>query len=387
MATAELTQLAPKSESDSAADENHRFKILRYEAIDVDDIEPHPENPRPTFHLKDDDKGLIALGDSIKTEGQHRPAVVYEMVGHYKEADRPGKYRLYQGERRWRACKIAGVKQLRCLVVTTPDSEASEFEWLGVEEAFKQEWQSFFHLKYCWELAQKLGVSVFNTEISNKTGVPMSDLKIAEKVFKLEPAIQYFAAEYEEMMYAQMTQGRRKRGGRLSGTGIRSKEFPVAKAAAVYDLFEAIRANMPAAINNKYTDLELQQLIAQKATQGATIDDLQKLHGQIRQLGNNPPPGLLAEIAELLSNENHTVKTLIKNTGVAESQKLQQFMTRAPKLRQVAAGIVEVIDQVGNDPDELDEVHREVLKAITDLSTLERHLSNKMMTMLRDRAR
>lgn len=368
---------------DSGGGKAPRFNILGYAEIDPENIQRHPKNPRPAFHLSDDDPGLKALGDSIKVDGQHRPAVVYELVGHYEDEDQPGVYRLYQGERRWRACKIAGVEKLRCFVVATPKNLAEEMDWLGVEEAFKQDWQPFFVLKYCHDLAQEHGVPVHSAEISAKTGVSMSDLKIAEKMFKLEPAIQYYAAEYEELMYEQLVKGKRKRGSRLSGAGVRSKEFPVTKAAAVYDIFAALREHCSILVK-EYSDLELQQMIAQKATRGATLDDLQKLHGQIRQLGKNPPPGLLTEIDELLKNEDRAIKPFLRNTGVEESGKLNKFMQRSRNTRRIAAELVDVMEQVGSDPDDLEEVRTEALELIRDVSEVERQITNRVLQLRRE---
>lgn len=369
-----------------SGDKGQRFNIRGYAEIPVEDIEAHPLNPRPTFHLSDDDPGLKALGESLKVDGQHRPAVVYELVGHYdpEVPDQPGKYRLYQGERRWRSARIAEVENLRCFIVDAPKSEAEEWEWLGVEEAFKQDWQPFFVLKYCNNLAEQHSVPVYSSEISAKTGVPMSDLKIAEKLFKLEEPIQFFAAEYEELMYDQLVKGKRKRGTRLSGTGVRSKEFPVNKAAMVYDIFEAMREHTPLLVK-KYSDLELQQLIAQKATQGATLEELQKLHGQIKQLGKNPPPGLLTEISELLENDNRTIRGVLKNAGVEESGKLNQFMQRSVKVRKLCASITEVIDNVGNDPDDLRDVQVEALALFRDASELERAVSRRIDELVKER--
>lgn len=67
------------------------------------DIEPNPEQPRKNF----DKEKLEALAESIKEHGLIQPIVV-------KPADN-GMYVIVAGERRWRASKLAGLKEVPCV--------------------------------------------------------------------------------------------------------------------------------------------------------------------------------------------------------------------------------------------------------------------------------
>ncbi len=68
-------------------------------SLSINEVEPNKNQPRKTF---DDDK-LLELSDSIKKHGVIEPLVVVK---------RDGYYELIAGERRWRASKMAGLKEV-----------------------------------------------------------------------------------------------------------------------------------------------------------------------------------------------------------------------------------------------------------------------------------
>ena len=68
--------------------------------IPVDMIEPNPFQPRMTF----DNDALEELADSIRTLGLIQPVTVRR-----KSADR---YQIISGERRFRACRMAGMQEI-----------------------------------------------------------------------------------------------------------------------------------------------------------------------------------------------------------------------------------------------------------------------------------
>lgn len=76
--------------------------------IDVDRIEPHPDNPRDDFD--DDDTELLALAESLKSVRLIN-AVHLEEIDHESE-----RYRIIAGERRWRAAKLAGWQTIPAMV-------------------------------------------------------------------------------------------------------------------------------------------------------------------------------------------------------------------------------------------------------------------------------
>ena len=79
-------------------------------SIAIDDIKPNLNQPRKTF----DPEALSDLTDSIKEHGVIQPIIV-----------RPHgeSYEIVAGERRWRASREAGLKEVPCLVRDLTDEE------------------------------------------------------------------------------------------------------------------------------------------------------------------------------------------------------------------------------------------------------------------------
>ena len=72
--------------------------------LPIIDIEPNKDQPRKDF---DEDK-LAALAESIKEHGVISPILVTPGKG--------GTYKIVAGERRWRASKLAGLKEIPCII-------------------------------------------------------------------------------------------------------------------------------------------------------------------------------------------------------------------------------------------------------------------------------
>lgn len=88
--------------------------VSRMEELDIDSIVPNPKQPRTKF----DDDALEELADSIATLGLIQPITVRKEVG--------GKYIIISGERRWRASKLAGKRQIAAYVRDVDDKELHE---------------------------------------------------------------------------------------------------------------------------------------------------------------------------------------------------------------------------------------------------------------------
>lgn len=357
-----------------------RYEIKGYEEILTGRISPHPRNPRPTFHLADDDPHLLALSDSIKVEGQNNPAMLYEQVGHYSLPDKPGHYVLLQGERRWRACKIADVPRLRSLIVATPTNEAEEYEWLGIEEAFKLDWQPFFLLRFAADLARKNNVEVFSPEIAAKTGLSMKQLKIADAVFSLEPPIQAMVAEYEELAYEQAIKPGSKKRSKLAGSGVNTAEFPVAKAALVWEIFAELRRHCKISLVKDKSDLELQRVIAQRATRRNTsIKDLQEFLVCAREIGKGGQGRAqtkhLHAVTDLLDNPSRNLRDINRRVGTNDLTKLLIFKDRSVALRKQIESLLNVLPTLtGVD---LEEYEVEALRLCNAATRLEQRIADQ----------
>jgi ParB family chromosome partitioning protein len=86
--------------------------------IEVGDIEPNPKQPRHDF----DETALRELAESIKLHDIIQPVTVAKMA--------TGKYRLIAGERRWRAAKLAGLKDVPAYVRQANDQQLLELALL-----------------------------------------------------------------------------------------------------------------------------------------------------------------------------------------------------------------------------------------------------------------
>lgn len=80
----------------------------------VSEIEPNRDQPRRYF----DESALAELADSIRQHGVLQPLVVRPLAG--------GGYQIIAGERRWRACRMAGVSEVLAVVREMTDVEAME---------------------------------------------------------------------------------------------------------------------------------------------------------------------------------------------------------------------------------------------------------------------
>lgn len=79
--------------------------------IDLDLIEPNKDQPRREFEKE----SLQELKESIKQFGIIQPIIVRR---------KKDKYEIIAGERRWRAAKSTGLKNIPCIIKETDDKEA-----------------------------------------------------------------------------------------------------------------------------------------------------------------------------------------------------------------------------------------------------------------------
>lgn len=81
--------------------------------LNIDDIEPNRAQPRKAF----DEKGLNELAESISQYGVLQPLLV--------RPRKDGSYQIVAGERRWRAAKMAGLKEVPVTVRDLSDDETA----------------------------------------------------------------------------------------------------------------------------------------------------------------------------------------------------------------------------------------------------------------------
>ncbi len=82
--------------------------------LSIKDIRPNPFQPRKSF----DEEALFELSESIKNDGLLQPIVVTEDIDGYI---------IIAGERRYRASKLAKLKEIRAIVVTSDEYKMRQF--------------------------------------------------------------------------------------------------------------------------------------------------------------------------------------------------------------------------------------------------------------------
>lgn len=105
---------APTAAPATAATETNKDRIPAISMCPIDDIVANDFQPRKTFH----DETIEELSQSIRANGLIQPLIV-------RKAATKG-YQLIAGERRLRAAKMAGLKQVPIVIRRTTDKEALE---------------------------------------------------------------------------------------------------------------------------------------------------------------------------------------------------------------------------------------------------------------------
>ena len=94
--------------------ENTTEDMVATNTLPISEIIPNKEQPRKTF----DEAALDELAESIKQHGVLQPLLVRPLV--------TGGYQLVAGERRWRASRRAGLREVPVVVKELTDTETME---------------------------------------------------------------------------------------------------------------------------------------------------------------------------------------------------------------------------------------------------------------------
>ena len=85
-----------------------------FRSVPLHRIEPNPDQPRKDF----DEEALQELSESISAHGLIQPLTVRETE--------PGYYQIIAGERRWRACRMAGLSEVPVVIMEADDCKVME---------------------------------------------------------------------------------------------------------------------------------------------------------------------------------------------------------------------------------------------------------------------
>lgn len=99
---------------DAIFDDNTLEEKESIRHVRLTEVEPNKNQPRKRF----DDAEIQTLADSIREHGLIQPITVRTIVD--------GRYQIVAGERRWRACKMAGVSEIPIIVRELSDEDTAK---------------------------------------------------------------------------------------------------------------------------------------------------------------------------------------------------------------------------------------------------------------------
>ena len=142
--------------------------------LPITSVENNASQPRKLF----DDEALAQLADSIRQHGIIQPLTVRKLSSGY--------YQIIAGERRWRAARLAGLKEVPAIVIEADDRKAAELAMIEnlqredlnpIEEA-----AGFKVLINQYRMTQE--------EAANRVGKSRSAVANALRLLELDAAVQ-----------------------------------------------------------------------------------------------------------------------------------------------------------------------------------------------------
>jgi len=141
--------------------------------IDISKIYPNKKQPRKNF----EEKEITELSESIKNQGLIQPIVVRETSG--------GMYEIIAGERRWRACQLAGLHSVSCVVMSVDDKNV--YELALIENIQRENLNVVEEAKAYKNLIELNGLK--NEELSKKIGKSSSHISNLIRILDLDEEI------------------------------------------------------------------------------------------------------------------------------------------------------------------------------------------------------
>lgn len=153
--------------------ENNEESVGSETFLKVSLIEPNREQPRKMF----DEKLLEELSESIKQYGLLQPLLV-QKKGEY--------YEIIAGERRWRAAKLAGLKEVPVIIREYSRQETMEIAL--IENVQREDLNPIEEAKAYQQLMQEFGLK--QEEIASRVSKNRSTITNSMRLLKLDERVQ-----------------------------------------------------------------------------------------------------------------------------------------------------------------------------------------------------
>lgn len=140
--------------------------------LKITEVEPNREQPRKNFNQE----ALEELAESIKEYGLIQPIVVTEKDGYYC---------IIAGERRWRACKLAGLEEIPAIV--REDDERKNKEIALIENIQREDLNPFEKALGIKNLMESYNLT--QEDVAKKLGKGRSTIANSIRVLNLEPRV------------------------------------------------------------------------------------------------------------------------------------------------------------------------------------------------------
>lgn len=146
--------------------------------LNITEVEPNRDQPRKHF----DQEALEELAESIKEYGLIQPIVVTQKDGYYS---------IIAGERRWRASKLAGLKEIPAII--RDDDEKVNSEISLIENMQREDLNPYEKALGIRTLIDNYELS--QEEVAKKLGKGRSTIANWVRVLNLEPRVLEMAKE------------------------------------------------------------------------------------------------------------------------------------------------------------------------------------------------
>lgn len=267
------------SSEGGAADQEAEGDTLR--TVRITKVEPNRNQPRTKF----DEEKLQELADSIRENGLLEPIIVTDEGSHYE---------IVAGERRWRACKLAGLKEIQ-VIVRQYDSDLQKARNSLIENIQREDLNPIEEAKAYQRLIDEFHVK--QDEIAKQVSKKRSTIANSLRLLKLQPEVQEMVMEDQLSMgharallavedrEPQMELARRvisqklsvRETERLAASLGRSKKEPAAQDETLELIYRDVCSRINSSIGMKVNIKSGKKAGGKLEIEFASQDDLDKL--------------------------------------------------------------------------------------------------------------
>ena len=151
--------------------------------IEVSKIEPNPYQPLRDFNVEE----LTSLADSIREHGLLQPLLVTKRAID-TQSGMDVRYQLIAGERRWRAAKLAGLRDVPVMIRTAETPEREKLELALIENVQREDLNPMERARAFAQLVQEFGL--MQKEVGDRIGKSREVVANALRLLRLPSEMQ-----------------------------------------------------------------------------------------------------------------------------------------------------------------------------------------------------